>query len=130
MENEKKIFEIAEKNGWTCTDGDCFQFRKTLDESELNLYYFIQIKELPHDCYGFISMLIDLDNYKDSNLYNDYLKAYYDDKNAPECSDDDIIAECIFETDCLTEGAVTVHNSLSDCIEVMEKFINEFNTMF
>lgn len=130
MENEKKIFEIAEKNEWTCTDGDCFQFRKTLDSDKLNLYYFVQIKEFPNDCYGFISMVIDLDSYKDDNLYDDYLKAYYDDKNVPECSDDDIIAECIFEIDCLTDGAVTIYDSLSDCIEAMEKFIKEFDTIF
>ena len=127
---------IKENNGWFCTDPDCMQYCKKISETE---YEFIQAVWLDTcgddpvaenakdetDNYTVCTGYIDLDLYseedKEGSIWSygytmDYVKEIYGNAS------NQIIAECLFEDECLTDShSIAGIVSWSDAEKVIQK---------
>ncbi len=125
---------------WFCTDPDCMQYCKKISETE---YKFIQAVWLDtcgddkraenakdeSDNYTVCTGYIDLDLYseddKEGSIWSygytmDYVKETYG--NAAN----QIIAECLFEDECLTDGhSIAGVVSWDDAKKIIEKYMEE-----
>ena len=112
---EKPIEEV--KLVWECTDPDCIQYQKNYGTG---IYHMIQIIS-PNDSddYFVVSMVIDINDY-DEDERKDILSAYYD---SFDNISDNILAECIFEQECLSSEYIVAGNLTED---EAKKYIQEY----
>lgn len=99
---------------WECTDPDCNQWQRVTSWPKLEM---IQSTKMPDDTYIVYSMTIDMDDYSINDMIN-YLKFYYQSpKDIPYMNNIELCkltAECIFETDGLTEHDSLIENLTAD----------------
>lgn len=132
---------IKENNGWFCTDPDCMQYCKKINEE---VFRFIQTVWLDtcgddiravnakddSDNYAVCADIIDLDLYDEDDIlgsigsygYNSiaFLQKEYGD------AANQIIAECIFETECLYDhSSIAGVVSWDDAEQIIQKYIDE-----
>lgn len=99
---------------WELTDPDCAQCRKK-DTEYRSTYHFIQINELDRH-YGVVAGAINLTDYTKEELKN-ILSAY--DWALDEA--EELIAEAVFETECL-EYAHLFYDSWNQAIHCVEEY--------
>ena len=131
---------IIENNNWFCTDPDCMQYCKQVNDTE---FHFVQAVWLDTcsgdttaenakdetDNYVVCSGYIDLDCYSEEDV-NCALSSYdYTLESANKIFGDDanqIIAECLFEDECLTDGnSISVVVSWDDAEKIIQNYIKE-----
>lgn len=132
---------IKENNGWFCTDPECMQYCKKINEE---VFRFIQAVWLDtcgddtraenekddSDNYAVCADIIDLDLYDEDDIldsigsygYNSiaFLQKEYGDYA------NQIIAECIFEGNCLyNNSSIAGVVSWDDAEQIIQKYIDE-----
>lgn len=129
---------MEERNNWFCTDSDCLQYCKKINETE---YDFIQAVWLD-DCepraknakdesdnYAVCTGYIDLDLYSDDDKEGSISSYGYTMESVNEIYGDEanqIIAECLFEDDCLYENhSIAGVVSWNDAEQIVQKYIDE-----
>lgn len=122
---------------WFCADSDCMQYCKKISETE---YEFIQTVWLDcgtderaenakdtSDNYAVCVGYIDLDLYSDEDKEGSISSYGYTMESVKELYGEyanQIIAECLFEDDCLTDGhSITGVVSWNDAKKTIEKYI-------
>lgn len=134
---------IKENNGWFCTDPECMQYCKKINEE---VFRFIQAVWLDtcgddtkaenakddSDNYAVCANVIDLDpELYDEGDFEDYISSYGYNSIAflrKEYGDDadQILAECIFETECLYDhSSIAGVVSWDDAEQIIQKYIDE-----
>lgn len=131
---------VKENNGWFCTDNDCMQHCKKISETE---FKFIQAVWLDtchddpkaknakdeSDNYAVCSGYIDLDLYSEKDIECALSPYGYDMKFVREAYKEDmnqIIAECLFEENCLYDsGSIAGVVSWDDAEEIIQNYINK-----
>lgn len=128
-------------NNWFCTDPDCMQYCQKVSETEFRLIQAVWLDTCDGDTraenakdesdnYAVCANFIALDLYDEDDIlgsigsygYNsiEFLrKEYGDDANQ-------IIAECIFETDCLYDNSsIAEVVSWDNAEQIIQKYIDE-----
>lgn len=131
---------VKENNGWFCTDPDCMQYCKKVNETE---YQFVQTvwldtcngdtkaanAENEDDNFAVCSGYIDLDLYSDEDIKCSITSYGYTMESAKEIYGDclnQIIAECLFEDSCLYDcNSVAGVVSWNDAEKIIQNYINE-----
>lgn len=129
---------IRENNNWTLTDNDCLQYCKKHSDTEFS---FIQAVWLDtcgddpksenakdeSDNYAICTGYIDIDLYSTDDIEAAISSYDYTMESVKEIYGEDanqIIAECLFETDCLYDGnSIAGIVSWSDAAQIIYKYI-------
>ena len=130
---------IKENNGWFCTNSDCMQHCKKESETE---FQFIQAVWLDtcdgdtraenakdeDDNYAVCIGYIDLDLYDIESIEGSLASYGYTLKLVKEIYGDDanlIIAECLFEDNCLYDcNSIAGVVSWNDAEQIIQKYID------
>ena len=130
---------IKENNNWFCTDPDCMQYCKKISEKE---YKFIQAVWLDtcrddekaenakdeSDNYAICSNYIDLDLYSQDDIESSLTSYCYTLDSVKEIYKDttnQIIAECLFEDNCLYDScSIAGVVSWTEAEEIIQDYIN------
>ena len=131
---------MLENNGWFCTDPDCMQYCKKVNETE---YQFVQTvwldtcsgdtkaenAENEDDNYAVCSGFIDLDLYSDEDIKCSIASYGYTMESANVTFGDSmnqIIAECLFEDSCLYDcNSIAGVVSWNDAEKIIQNYIDE-----
>lgn len=131
---------IKENNNWFCTDSDCMQYCKKVSETE---FRFIQAVWLDtcgddpiaenakdeSDNYAVCAGYIDLDLYAEDDIEGSLASYCYTMESVKEIYEDaanQIIAECLFEDDCLYDSnSIAGVVSWADADKIIQKYIDE-----
>lgn len=131
---------IRKNNGWYCTDNDCMQYCRKISETE---YEFIQAVWLDtcgddprsenakneSDNYAICTGYIDLDLYSEEDKEGSIGSYCYTMDSVKEIYGDaanQIIAECLFEDDCLVDGhSIAGVVSWDDAEKIIQKYIDK-----
>lgn len=121
---------MMENKGWTLTDYDCLQYCKQYSDTEFS---FIQAVWLDgddnSDSYAVCAGYIDLNLYATEDIESAIAAYDYTMESVKEIYDDaanQIIAECLFETDCLYDCcSIAGVIPWEDAAQIIYKYINE-----
>lgn len=135
---------IKENNNWFCTDSDCMQYCKKVNETE---FEFIQTVWLDtygddpkaenakddSDNYAVCAGYIDLNLYSNDDIEGSISSYGYTMESAKEIYGDcvnQIIAECLFEDDCLYDcNSIAGVVSWNDAEKVIQNYIDGRQSM-
>lgn len=130
---------VKENNGWFCTDNDCMQHCKKINETE---FQFIQVVWLDtcdgdtraenakdkDDNYAVCTGYIDLDLYSLEDQASHISSYGYTMESVKETYGDaanQIIAECLFEDTCLYDcNSIAGVVSWDDAEQIIQKYID------
>lgn len=116
---------------WFCTDPDCMQYCKKIGKSE---YKFIQAVYLDknneeHTVYAVCTGYIDLDLYMEEDIEGSIGSYGYTMETIKEIYGDSykrIIAECLFEDDCLYNShPISGVVSWDDAKRIIDEYMEE-----
>ena len=131
---------MNERNGWFCTDPDCLQYCKKVSETEFSFIQAVWLDTCKGDtraenakddsdnyavCVGYIDLELYSDEDKEGSLGSygytlESVKEIYDE------GANQIIAECLFEDDCLYDShSIAGVVSWNDVMEIIQKYIDE-----
>lgn len=115
---------MPELNKWILTDDDSFQH---VCQHTNHVFALIQIADLTGDVYGVYIGIISLDEYSEEDILS-YLHDY-DYESVDQLKDvygdswPQIVAECIFETDLLSDFICVFKGSYSQCRDFIKERI-------
>lgn len=130
---------IKENNGWFCTDPDCMQYCQKISETE---FRFIQAVWLDtcgddpraknakdeSDNYAVCADYIDFDLYSDNDIECSLASYGYTLESAEEIYGNcvnQIIAECLFEDNCLyNSSSISDVVSWDDAEKIIQNYID------
>ena len=131
---------IKENNGWFCIDNDCLQYCKKESDTKFNFIQAVWLDTCSdderaknakdeHDNYAVCSANIDLDSYSDNDKECSLAPYGYTLESVNEIyseADNQIIAECLFEDNCLYDSySISGVISMADAKEIIQKYIDE-----
>lgn len=116
----------SEVNGFILTDDDTFQYRKALGERR---YQLIEISELHGLGYYVFESLVDLSRYTEDEieiLINGYYDSYEAFIRRYKAEADDLIAECIFESEMKPGDEIFFTKDEGEAVSFIEKFMADY----
>lgn len=131
---------IKENNGWFCTDSDCMQHCKKINEKEFEFIQAIWLDTCGDDIraenekdesdnYAVCTGYIDLDLYSYDDIKCSIASYGYTLESAKEIYGDcvnQIVAECLFEDNCLYDcNSIAGVVSLNDAEKIIQNHIDE-----
>ena len=123
---------IKENNGWFCTDPDCMQYCQKISETEFRFIQAVWLDTCGDDTngeYAVCSGYIDLDLYDEDDMEGSISSYGYTMESVKEIYEDcanQIIAECLFEDDCLYDShSIAGVVSWDDAEQIIQNYINE-----
>lgn len=130
---------ITEKNGWFCTDPDCMQFCHKVNENEFKFIQAVWLDTCGDDSvaenakdesdnYAICTGYIDLDLYDSDDIEGSLASYGYTLDSVEEIYAEytnQVIAECLFEDDCLYDGnSIAGVVSWDDAENIIQDYIN------
>lgn len=127
------------KNEWYCTDNDCMQYCKKVDDYQFKFIQAVWLdtwgddpraENAKDECdnYAVCTGYIDINDFYDEELENYVSNFSYTLDSIREIYGEDaneVIAECIFEEDCLCDGnSISGVVSWDDAKNIIENYIN------
>lgn len=122
---------IKENNDWFCTDNDCMQYCKKHSDTEFEFIQAVWLDTCDDDSdnYAVCTGYIDLDLYSEDDKEGAIASYDYTMESVVEIYEDaanQIIAECLFEDDCLTDAhSIAGVVSREDAEDIIQKYIDE-----
>lgn len=131
---------IKENINWFCTDNDCMQYCKEVSKTEFQFIQAVWLDSCGNDIfaknakdksdnYAVCTGYIDLDLYSEEDIAGSISSYGYTIESVKEIYRDctnQIIAECLFEDDCLYDSnSIAGVVSWSDAEKIIQKYINE-----
>ena len=131
---------INERNGWFCTDSDCMQYCKKESDTQFSFIQAVWLDTCDNDTraenakdefdnYAVCAGFIDLDMYSENDWAGSIGSYGYTLESVKKIYEDganQIIAECLFEDDCLYDScSIAGVVSWNDAEKAIQKYINK-----
>lgn len=123
---------IKENNNWFCTDPDCMQYCQKVSETEFRFIQAVWLDTCGDNTeseYAVCTGYIDIELYSNDDIEGSLSSYCYTLNSVKEIHGDaanQIIAECLFEDDCLYDSnSIAGIVSWADAEEIIQNYINE-----
>ena len=131
---------VKENNGWFCTDPDCMQHCKKINDTEFKFIHAVWLdtchddpkaenRKNESDNYAVCADYIDIELYSEKDIECALAPYGYDIEFVKDAYGEDmnqIIAECLFEENCLYDSSsISGVVSWNDAEKTIQNYIDE-----